>query len=92
MDHPDVWRAFGKWIHQDFFIVYPDVSVGVREFVGTLTVVEHRQLIDHIALLLDSDLSEGDLFRAWWESGSNLYTDDTRAWLSELRECVERTG
>jgi hypothetical protein len=90
MDHPEVWFALGRFIHEDFALVFPNVCEGVRSFVAGIDSKDKQALVEHLTLLLTNAYSDTDLATAWWDSGADMYVDpaETRDWLREIERCL----
>ena len=90
MEHPDVWYQLGKFVHQDFLLVFPDIRSGVTEFLATISPQQRGALEAHLSLLTSGKFSNADLARAWSDSGAEISVgqNQMRQWLEELRRSI----
>jgi len=90
VEHPEVWQLLGKFMHQDFFLLYPDVCSGVREFVATVTPTQRADLSAHLAMLTGGDFSDEVMANAWWDSNAGIFPEPTEAreFMRQIEDCV----
>lgn len=69
---PNVWIQFSRNFHQDFFVIYDSVEVGIEDIISHMPKNDRRDLAAYISNLLNSDLSNSDFKRIWNKSGTEI--------------------
>lgn len=84
IEPPEVWSDFAMGLHQDFYIMYPDLNAYIKDFCQQLTIQKKSELKRFLIAAKSQGLSGGRHKNLYRKYGAQFIPKNPEELFSEL--------